>query len=67
MMYSFYLLQQGNIIVKKIIVINLTDEYVKKNLELVNDDNEIYKNYFDKLGNRLLRSFPSSELLNSFI
>ena len=67
MIYSFYLLQQGNIIVNKIIIINLSEEYVKKNLELVNDDNEIYKKYFDKLEDRFLRSFPSSELLNSFI
>ena len=64
---NFYLVVQDNIIVKQKIIITLSYEYIKKNLEPVDDINEIYKNYFDKLGNRLLRSIPTSDMLNSFI
>ena len=64
---DFQLLVQDNIIVKEKIIIKLSYDYIQKNLEPVEDLNEIYKNYFDKLGNRLLRTIPDSDILNSFI
>ena len=51
---NFYIIKHNNIIIKIKIIILLSYDYIKKNLDPIEDLNEIYTHCFDKLENRLL-------------